>query len=814
MRLNVSAEVAGLSDRAAQLSVEQGQYFVGVEHLFAALLEDVERLPQRIREHHLDALYSVHREMLRSVWRGAVHSPGGEVFHTPRAITVTTTAGKIAAKLGHAFAGAGHLLLAILSQEQSAPSRAMESLGLDRRAFCETLRQALVEEGGGMGARGTARAEGQGAVATPRPRAAAQESPWQGSEKPRPAFVAEERELPPADELGTLLPFDSGAPEGKREKPKPQLTRDLTAAAREGRLQPVIGRDQELVNVLQILTRKNKNNAMLVGEAGVGKTQLVEGLALKLAKGSFGDAVPPFHIHELSMSALMTGTAYRGAFEEKVLGLIEAMKRDPNAILFIDEVHLIMGAGATDGDAMDMANLLKPVLARGEIRVIAATTLQEYRKFVEKDPAIERRFQMVRLEELSPEATRKVLERLRPGLEKHHGVSISSSALDAAVELTERYLPNLNFPDKAIDVLDQACARQRLNMHAGTISGFGSGAHDPSRVTRHGLIKVMSQITSIPLEQLSAEERRNIRDLDKRLKKRVIGQDEAVNRVVAAVKKSRAGLADPNRPDSVLLFLGPSGVGKTQLAKSLSKELFGSKQHLITFDMSEYIEEHSVSRLLGAPPGYVGADEEGRLTGAVRNDPFSILLFDEIEKAHPRIFDIFLPIFDEGRLKDNRGRIVSFKNCIIILTSNIGAELISHSDAGVDSGALVDELRRHFRPELINRIDEIVPFHPLLQEDVREILRGEINNLRYRLKDRRIKIHMYQQAYEYLGEKGYQRHSGAREIRRVVDKYLTGPISELLLSEDLADGDVVDVKMEDGELVVRRAEAVAASGVN
>jgi ATP-dependent Clp protease ATP-binding subunit ClpC len=797
VKLNVSAELAELSDKAAEMSVQQGQFYVGVEHLFAAILEDPDRLPAKLREHHLNTLFTMHREMLRTAWRGGINSPGGEVFHTPRAIAVTSAAAKIAQRMGHGAAGAGHLLLAILMQEHSGPSRAMDSLNMDRKAFCEALKNCI--------APGQALQQA-GPNGTPRPAA-------------KPAFVEEQRDLPGAEALGTYLPFDEGVPVQRGDQPKqaqPQLTRDLMAAAREGKLQPVIGREQEIVSILQILTRKNKNNAMLVGEAGVGKTQLVEGLALKLAENKFGDAVPPFKVYELSISALMTGTAYRGAFEEKVLNLIEGLKRDPNAVLFIDEVHLIMGAGATDGDAMDMANLLKPVLARGEIRVIGATTLAEYRKFVEKDPAIERRFQMVRLEELSAEATLQVLQRVKPGLEKHHGVRISTGAIETAVSATERYMPNLNFPDKAIDVLDQACSRQRLNMRAGFSSNtFGSDPNpDPTRVTRHGVLKVVSQITSIPLEEMSAEERRNIRDLDKRVKKRVIGQDEAVERVVSAVKKSRAGLADPNRPDSVMLFLGPSGVGKTQLAKTLSRELFGSKDHLIVFDMSEYIEEHSVSRLLGAPPGYVGSDEEGRLSGAVRNNPFCILLFDEIEKAHPRIFDIFLPIFDEGRLKDNRGRMISFRNTIILLTSNIGADLISHSEGGVDSNMLVDELRKHFRPELINRIDEIVPFYPLLQEDVRSILRIEINSLRHRLQDRSIKIHMYQQAYEFLGEKGYKRGTGARELRRVVDKYLTGPISELLLNDGIQDGDVVDVKMEDGELVVCKGEHSAkTSGV-
>ncbi|MBI1317806.1 MAG: AAA domain-containing protein [Candidatus Hydrogenedens sp.] len=782
LHIHVSSEIAAINETAARLSIQQNQYFVGVEHLFAALVDEPDRLPPAFRERYLDSLYAVQRELIKHAWRGQIPSDTGEVFHTPRAIALTSTAAKIAQKLRHANAGGGHLMLAMLAQEQSAPARAMETLGLDRKQCVEQLRQILA----------TGQVEGR----APAP---------QAMEAAAPAADDAAGVAPVAEELGTYLPFDD-APSPRSEKPKAelQLTRDLNAAARDGKLQPVIGRAQEVVQVMQILTRKTKNNAMLVGEAGVGKTQLVEGLALQLFQGTLGASVPPFRIYELNLSSLMAGTAYRGAFEEKVSQLIDRLKRDPNAVLFIDEVHLIMGAGSTDGDGMDLANLLKPVLARGEIRCIGATTLQEYRKFVEKDPAIERRFQMVRLEALSAKETMEVLERIKPSLEKHHKVHISESALEAAVSLTERYMPNRNFPDKAIDVLDQACARQRLNINSGT-GTIGPGGSE--RVTRHGLLKVVSQITGIPLEEMTAEERRNIRELDKRLRDRVIGQDEAVGRVVAAVKKSRAGLADPNRPDSVLLFLGPSGVGKTQLAKSLARELFGSSDHLITFDMGEYIEEHSVSRLLGAPPGYVGSEEDGRLTGAVRNNPFSILLFDEIEKAHPRIFDIFLPIFDEGRLKDSRDRVVSFRNTIIILTSNIGADYIAESDGGVDNDKLLAELRKHFRPELINRIDEIVPFYPLLKEDVRSILRLEINKLRYRLRSRHIKIHMYQGAYDYLGEVGYDRQYGARELRRAVDRYVTGPISDMLIEERFADGDIIDVKMEENRLVFTKGES-------
>jgi len=433
--------------------------------------------------------------------------------------------------------------------------------------------------------------------------------------------------------------------------------------------------------------------------------------------------------------------------------------------------------------------------------------LEEYRKFVEKDPAIERRFQMVRLEELSEEASLRVLERMRPSLEKHHQVRISSRALLSAVQLSQRYMPNRRLPDKAIDALDHACARYRMKMAAlrdGIDFGQTLPLSEDRRVTPHDIRKVISQMTSIPIEEMTADDRLQLTDLDKRLQQRLIGQDEAVRAVVSAVKKSRAGLGDPNRPQAVMLFLGPSGVGKTQLAKLLASELFGSQNHLIAFDMSEYVEEHSVSRLLGAPPGYAGCEAEGRLSSAIRNTPFSILLFDEIEKAHPRIFDIFLPIFDEGRLKDARGRDLIFRNCLIILTSNIGAGALSRHEDGDPRAELTEALREHFRPEFINRIDNIIPFYPLLAEDIRSVLRLEIHALRSRLKEKGIGVRMYQLAYEYLGEQGYSREFGARHLRRTVDKFVTTPISHLLLEGTFAKGDMIDVLIEDGQIVFRK----------
>ena len=770
MQLRVSPDIAALLEKAAALSVNHGNFYVGVEHVFTALFDFLDYIPLSVRDRYLNLFYCVGREISRVSWKGTIPVASGEVYYTPRCIETTNAAMRLAGKLRGVPAGPAHWLLAVLCDPLSAPSRAMDRIGAERRECVEALRAQL-------------------------------------SALPEfvPATAGHVPEGRAAGERHTNAPETGKAPPTATAT----LTRDLTEVARRGDLDPVIGRDQEIFEILQILARQSKNNVIIVGEAGVGKTQLVEGLALKIAHGEVEGLIPKFHVLELSVAALMAGTQYRGAFEEKLLALLEELRHSKDTLLFIDEIHLIMGAGSTDGDSMDVANLLKPPLARGEIRCIGATTLQEYRKFVEKDPALERRFQLVRIEGLSEQATLEVLGRLRPKFEKHHGVHITGRAMKAAVSLTARFLPNRQFPDKAIDVLDQACARYRLRAIAASsnssIIHHLSGQRLDGRITPHDVRKVVSQIARIPLEELTLEERRNLNQLDKWIKNRLIGQEEAVDRAVAAVRKARAGLSDPNRPDAVMLFLGPSGVGKTRLAKLLAEALFGSGDHLITFDMSEYIEEHSVSRLLGAPPGYVGSDEEGRLTGAVRNSPFSILLFDEIEKAHPRIFDIFLPIFEEGRLKDSRGREVSFRNCILIMTSNVGARLLQGGDDVRVQHALIDELRRSFRPEFINRIDEIVPFHPLLAEDIRSVLRLEINEVRRRLREKNIGIRMYERAYQHLAALGNCAEFGARELRRVVDQHVTTPISAMLLDHRVEPGDMVDVLMDDGgELVFRK----------
>jgi ATP-dependent Clp protease ATP-binding subunit ClpC len=781
VQVRVSPEVNGLIDEAVTISQRHAKYYVGVEHLLEALVSNAALLPQAFEQSgHIQTLHNVMKLTQANQWQGTSPTAGHETFYTPRCGAVISEAGRLASKLGSELAVAGHLLLAVLADAHGLPSRVMDHHGLDRQRMLVDLRNTLVVQ------------TRQGGIAS--------------------SSIKSETASQPKAAVQTASATKTQPETAPEPKPKAEeFTRDLTAMAREGKLGKATGRDKECLEMLEILARQNKSNIILVGEAGTGKTKLLEDLAWRCAHGKLEGIVKQSRILELNLSALMSGTQYRGGFEEKVLALLDELKRDDDTILFIDEIHLIMGTGSTDGDGMDLANLLKPALARGEIKCIGATTLKEYRKFIAKDPAIERRFQMLRVEPLSPEATEKVLQRLLPDLEKHHRVKVSSEALRAVITLTERYLPNRHFPDKAIDMLDQACARMRIGAMIGR-SDSGKG-DSPGMVTPHTVRKVISQAAGVPIEEITRQERENLSGLADRLKEKIIGQDEAVDMAVKAVKKSRAGLADPNRPDGVMLFLGPTGVGKTQLAKELAKEVFGSEDHLITFDMSEYSEAHSVSKLIGAPPGYVGSDEEGLLTGAVQDKPFSILLFDEIEKAHAQIFDLFLPILDEGRLKASDGRLIDFKNCIIIFTSNVGADVIAESGAETNSAEVLDALREHFRPEFINRIDEIVPFSPLLFEDLRSILRIMVNDIRSRLLPKRMGIRMYQRAYEFLAQEGYHPEFGARELRRTVERHIAQPISEKILEGKFEAGDMVEILMDNGVITYRKGKPSSRSKI-
>ena len=795
MQVSVSPEVNALLDSAATLSARRGLAYVGVEHLFEALANESKLLPEALNDRYFQVFPIVIRELAQHAWQGVLPVSGRDVFHTPRCAAALNEAARLAQRLGHGKPSAGHVLLALLADAHAQPSRIMDRLQLDRGGFIQALRQALAA----------------GALPKGEP---GQRQAGAGPDDQTGSATSQER---PA---GVSAPAQTAEPRqgaGGAKSPLEELTRDLSLAARQGRIEPAIGRDKEMYQILEVLNRRSKNNAILVGEAGVGKTKIVEGMAVLGAKQrESGGVLAQWRFLELNIAALMAGTQYRGALEEKVAGLLEILKHTKDTILFIDEIHLIMGAGAVGEGGMDLANLLKPALARGEIRCIGATTLDEYRKFVERDPALERRFQMARIEPLSPGATWDVLNRLRPGLEKHHNIRISRKALHAAITLTGRYMPNRHHPDKAIDVVDQACARYRLLAVATKarpeLFEHGSQAAGVGKVTPHDIRKVVSQMAGVPIEEITAEERNRLEGLEQKFRDVIIGQDHAVSKVVAAAKKSRAGLADPNRPDAVMLFLGPTGVGKTQMAKTLADLVFGSPAHLTVFDMSEYGEPHTVSRLIGAPPGYQGHDEEGLLTAAVRARPFSVLLFDEIEKAHRKVFDVFLPLLDEGRIKDNMGRDVNFRNCMILFTSNIGADVLREEGTETDLQRLMDALHRRFRPEFINRIDEIVPFYPLLFEDIRTILAHLIEDLSGRLKAKGIQFHVYQGAYEHLAERGYNPEYGARELRRTVERLVINPLSALLVEGQFGEGDCVEVLMEEEALTFRKRAPAAIGG--
>jgi len=793
VRVSVSPIVNELLDEAAHLSMRRGQRFVGVEHLFEVLAGRKDVFGDGMLDGHAHALDTAAQHLARNPWQGRTPPEFGELSYTPRLGAITAEAGRLAQRLSHAEPGPGHLLLAIIADAQSSPSRTLDDIGADRGGLIEALRNGLCER----------------TPTAPKRRPAGGEPIAQTGGAALAVETGESPQTTPATSPATpgAAPFDT-------------LVTDLTERARAGKLSPAIGRDTEIMRLLEVLSRQSKNNAILVGEAGVGKTKVAEGLAMAIAKGAMGADFEIQRVVELNIAALLAGTAYRGAFEERLLGLVEELKQSPNTLLFVDEIHLMMGAGGTEGSGADMANLLKPALARGDIRCVGATTLDEYRKFIARDPALERRFQMLRIEPLTEGATLAVLQALRPSLEKHHGVQVSTRAMKASISLTQRYMASRQLPDKAIDILDHACARHRLKLMAArqgiSLADTVVPAQIDARIMPHDIRKVVSQLTSIPLEAITAQEREQLLHLDRSLRRVIIGQDEAVTRVAEAARTSRAGLSDPNRPDAAMLFCGPTGVGKTELAKALAQAVYGSARHLLTFDMSGYGEAHSVSRLLGAPPGYAGSDEEGLLTKALQDMPYSVVLFDEIEKAHPQIFDIFLPILDEGRLRDSRGREVSFRNCMVIFTSNIGADMLSESGASPAPVALTQALLQHFRPEFINRIDEIVPFYPLLSEDIRAILKLMLHDLRRRLREKGMDLHVYQGAITYLGEQGNCAQFGARELRRTLDRLVVQPVSSMLLEGRFKKGNVVEVLIDDGRLVVRgrtQDESRAKAGV-
>jgi ATP-dependent Clp protease ATP-binding subunit ClpC len=628
---------------------------------------------------------------------------------------------------------------------------------------------------------------------------------------------------------------------------------DLTKMAKEGKIGPIIGRDKEVERVIEILMRKTKNNPILIGDPGVGKTAIVEGLAQRIVEGKVPEQLKNFRILMLDLGRMLAGTKYRGEFEERLKSFLdELMKQKENTILFIDEIHTLVGAGAAEG-AIDAANMMKPALARGDIRVIGATTVDEYRKHIEKDKALARRFQPVLVKEPSIEETIEILKGLKKTYEDHHKVKIDEEAIEAAAKLSSRYITDRFLPDKAIDLIDEAAARVKMastkqgkdekkiremekkmkeleeKIDEYTVKSMYKEAaelkkelfklkseHDSltsgkPTVTAEKIAEIVESWTGVPVSKMLESEKERLLKLEEIIHERLVDQEEAVSVVADAIRKARAGIKDPNRPVGTFLFLGPTGVGKTELAKTLAEVLFGTESALIRIDMTEYMEKHSVSRLIGAPPGYVGYEEGGQLTEAVRRRPYSVILMDEIEKAHPDVFNVLLQIMDDGRLTDSKGNVVDFRNTIIIMTSNIASDLIlEYVRQGKRFEELEErvreELKRYFRPEFINRLDHVIVFKPLTKEHMKQIVEIMIKKLGSRLKDKKIELVITEQAKEYLAERGHDPIFGARPLRRLIEREIETPLAKLIIAGEVKEGQTVRVEYRGGELKLEVAK--------
>lgn len=747
----------------------------------------------------------------------------GNMF-TPRTKRLFERAVEISLKAHQGFVGTEHLLLAILFDKDSIATAILRALQVDVDAMAEEIAESLVAESGGE----------LDAVST---------------EKDEPAgarFRAEKGENRNEDkDLEELSKFGV----------------NLNRLAEEGRLDPVIGRKNEIDRVIQILSRRTKNNPVLIGEPGVGKSAVVEGLAQAIVKGNVPEILADKIVFSLDLAGMIAGARYRGDFEERLKKAIDIVKANGKIVLFIDEIHQIVGAGSTGEGNMDAANILKPMLSRGELQTIGATTIDEYRKYIEKDAALERRFQPITVEAPSTEETVEILKGLRDKYESHHGVSIPDEAIMAAVTLSDRYITDRFLPDKAIDLIDEAASRVRLDSYNSPAEAKQkenelnsliaqkndakrrddferaikinkeitrvnkelddiraraqkmAGDREKLKITPDDVAKVVSNWTGVPVVKLTETEAKKLLDLEETLHQRVVGQSAAVSAVAEAIRRARAGLSDPNRPVGSFIFVGPTGVGKTELSKALAEAVFGNENNLIRIDMSEYMEKHSVSKMVGAPPGYAGFDEAGQLTEKVRRKPYSVVLFDEIEKAHPDVFNIMLQILDDGRLTDSKGRLVSFKNTIIIMTSNVGAaEIGKRAHLGFTGGSehaeyedaceqYMDALKQKFRPEFLNRIDEIIVFHKLTRVETAKIAELLLSSLRKRLALMEVKLVVTDVAMGLIIEKGYDNEYGARPLRRVIQHYIEDKLSEKILRGELTAGSTVTVDEKDDDFV-------------
>ncbi|MFP4496901.1 MAG: ATP-dependent Clp protease ATP-binding subunit [Vulcanimicrobiota bacterium] len=805
MPIFLSEESERMKKQAEQLSSKLGHYYLGCEHIFLTVMDSRNWLGEELQSEGLE-MESVREAILnicgpgdeQPVWRG--------IIMTPRLKRVMKLAEREAESRRAYRVEANHIISAILREGRSVPCRVLESQNADLK----NLRQCILnlELGSAPSTPGELKAPAQGMA------------PYNSAGSAYSHFIAQRgKALTPAD------PSGRAGEEARKHKEKPRekqvktptldrLGRDMVQMAREGKIDPIVGRKDEIRRMIQTLTKKSKNNPIIVGEAGVGKTAVVYGLAQRIAEGRVPAVIKNKTLIELNMASMVAGTKHRGEFEERMQKLIKELLGNPDIIVFIDEIHTIIGAGDSRG-GMDAGNILKPHLARGEITVIGATTVDEYRRYIEKDPALERRFQPVMVDEPSEEETVEILDGLKERYEKHHGVTFTQKGILAAVKLSVRYIPDRNLPDKAIDLMDEAAARCKMSsMSISSEEELKQLSNEITEVTDEQIAEVISLWTGIPASKLTQEESERLLHMEDYLRKRVVGQESAVKTVAQTIRMVRMGLSSPNRPSGVFLFLGPTGVGKTELAKSLAEFLFGSEKDLIRLDMSEYMEQHAISRMIGSPPGYVGHEEEGQLTSAVRTKPYSVVLLDEIEKAHPKVFDLFLQVFDDGRLTDAKGRTVNFTNTILILTSNIGTDKIDFSKENFDvtndqalRETILEELKGHFRPEFLNRIDEIIVFNPLSQDVLLEIVRMNLITLADQLyKQREISLRADESAMEYLLQQGYDPAYGARPMKRAIQNYLSKPLAETMLAKGIHPGDSVVATFNGEKLFFQRVD--------
>ncbi len=739
----------GAIEQARLAAFGLGHSYVGTEHLLLGILRERAGLGARILRDRGLSEHSLKDAISRANGTGEPGVPTqGLTKHAWQAIE---KAASDAARLGHSYIGTEHLLLGILRQPDCGGARALAAAGLSVNDIYTDILAVF----------GT------------------------GSFKPR--------SQPPVQPKATVKHSETRVLD--------QYSRDLTLLAASGSFDPVIGRDEEIRRSVQILSRRSKNNPVLIGEPGVGKTAVAEGIAAYIAGSDAPDSMAGKRLVALDLPALLAGTKYRGDFEERVKAVLKDVKKAGDVILFIDEMHTMIGAGSAEG-AIDAANILKPALGRGEVQIIGATTPEEYRRHIEKDAALERRFQPVKIAEPSRGDSLKMLGAVRQSLEKHHGVKISDAALTAAVDLSARYINDRFLPDKAIDLADEAAAHIR-------VSGGGL-------VTAEDIAGIVSMWTGIPVANLSADETKRLCNMESILHRRVIGQNEAVTAVSRAIRRGRVGLSDPNRPIGSFLFLGPTGVGKTELCRALAEAVFGESDAMIRLDMSEYMEKHAVSKLIGSPPGYVGYEDGGQLTERVRRKPWSVVLFDEIEKAHEDVWGILLQIMDDGRLTDSAGRVVSFRNTIIVMTSNVGAKSISDgrprmgfTPDGGDEAQLMrarinEELRRTFKPEFLNRIDETIVFRRLSRAEIRSIAERMLLTVAERFKALGMTLSVPDQVVDFLAERGYDEKYGARPLRRAIRSMIEDKAAELMLTDSLGRGDTVQARIDGNELILTK----------